>query len=82
MSLGSVARYLGLLAATCGYEQADEHLEDAVAVNERHRRPAWAALALDDRAVLRGDREPGRAGGRAYTELGMDVLAARAALLR
>ena len=77
LSLGSVARYLGLLAATCGYERADEHFEHAVAVNERLGARPWAALALHDRAVLRGDRDLAAQAVAAYTELGMEVLARR-----
>jgi hypothetical protein len=41
---GSVAHYLGLLAATLGHvDEAESHFSDAVSVQERMRAPAWVA---------------------------------------
>jgi class 3 adenylate cyclase/DNA-binding SARP family transcriptional activator len=78
VSLGAVVRYLGLLAATCGDEAADRHLEDAVAANERLDARPWAALALHELALLRGDRGLAAEAAAAFARLGMDVLADRA----
>jgi hypothetical protein len=78
VSLGSVERYLGLLAATCANELADRHLETAVAVNERLDAWPWAALARHELALLRGDRELAAGAAAAFARLGMDALAERA----
>jgi hypothetical protein len=46
---GSVARYLGLLAATLGRpEEAAQHLESAIAENERMGFAPWAERARED----------------------------------
>ena len=82
VSLGAVARYLGLLAATCGRKEAAVgHFEHAVAYNSRIGARPYAALALHDHAALVGDRNLAAQAVDAYAALGMDVLAGRAAAL-
>ncbi|HUG13476.1 MAG TPA: AAA family ATPase [Thermomicrobiales bacterium] len=72
-SLGPVARYLGLLAATCGdHAGASRHFEDALAANERMgARPLTARVQRDYAAMLlrlladAGERSmPDTEGGR------------------
>jgi DNA-binding SARP family transcriptional activator len=62
---GSVARYLGLLATTLGrWSDAERHLEDALAANERMGLRPWLARTHEDLArMLR------RRGGPADAEL-------------
>lgn len=55
VSTGAVSRYLGLLAAATGrFEQAQEHFEDALAMNERMGAWPWLAHSQEDyaRALL------------------------------
>ncbi len=86
--LGSVARYLGILATTLGrWDAAHEHFEQAIAVHERMgARPLLAHTLRDHAAMLlarhgRGDLHLARQQlARAlhlYTELGMTHHAAR-----
>jgi tetratricopeptide (TPR) repeat protein len=58
---GSVARYLGLLAATLGrHDQAAAHFESAIAVNAGIRAWPWVAHTRHDlAAMLLARREPG-----------------------
>ena len=75
-------RYLGLLAAARGrMDLASVHLDAAVADNTRIRARPHTALALHDHAALTGDRELAARAIEAYTALGLDVLAERAARL-
>ena len=85
ISIGSVARYLGLLAATMErWSEAERHFEKALEVNARIGARPWLAHAQEDyaRILLRGEtaeREKLRellADARAtYRELGMDTRA-------
>ncbi len=86
-SIGSVDRYLGLLAATMGtYADAERHLDAAIAENERIGAWPWAAHARHDlaRALARragpGDLERADALERAALatarRLGMTALEA------
>jgi DNA-binding SARP family transcriptional activator len=89
VSLGSTARYLGLLAATMSrWDEACRHFEHAIAMNRRMGSPPYIAHAQDDyaRALL----ARGRAGDReralelmagafdGYRQLGMEAWAKRA----
>jgi DNA-binding SARP family transcriptional activator/tetratricopeptide (TPR) repeat protein len=89
---GSLARYLGMLAATMKrWVEAERHFEDALAMNARMGARPWLAHTRFDYASMLlardapGDRE--RAGGllgeaiSIYEELGMDVWAERARAL-
>ena len=92
-SLGSVSRYLGLLATTLGrFEDAERHFTEALAMNERtgarpylaHTQHEYAAMLLarghpDDRE--RALDLVNRALGTAQ-ELGMPPLAERALALK
>ena len=80
--MASVPRYLGLLAAVSGREElAAEHFDAAVAVDARIGARAFAALTLVDHAALTGDRGLARRAADACAELGMDLVAERAAAL-
>ena len=60
-AIGSVARYLGLLATTMGHwNEAAQHFEDALAMNERMGARPWLAHTQHDyaRTLLARD-EPG-----------------------
>ena len=82
VSLGGVPRYLGLLAAAAGRPAlAAEHFEAAVEFDTGHRAPGFAALTLADHAALTGDPAIAARAAEACAELGMDVVAARAAAL-
>lgn len=53
VSAGAVSRYLGLLAATAGrFDQAADHFEDALAMNQRMGARPWAARTQHDYAHL------------------------------
>jgi len=91
-SFGSVARALGVLAATAGrLDQAVRHLEVAMDVERRMRARPWLAHAQHDLAAVLGSRgAPGdeerawilrNEAVRGYNELGMATWAARAARL-
>ena len=84
ISTGSVARTLGLLAATSGdRDAAARHFRAAVEVNERIGARSWAAHARMDHARLLletgadADDEPVRslvdAAQAAYRDLGMEA---------
>jgi DNA-binding SARP family transcriptional activator len=61
ISIGSVARYLGLLASTLGHwEDAARHFEDAIAMNERIGARPWLAHTQEDYARMLRSR--GRSG--------------------
>ncbi len=88
ISTGSVARNLGLLAATLSrWGDAERHFEVALTMNERIGARPWLAHTQEDYAhLLRGLRRPGadeQAQGlldgalEIYRELGMDSHAAR-----
>jgi DNA-binding SARP family transcriptional activator/tetratricopeptide (TPR) repeat protein len=92
VSLGPVARYLGLLAVTMRrWDEAMCHFDDALAMNERMGARPWHAHAQADYARMllaraaRGDAERARTlldqAGATYRELGMDAYAARASAL-
>ena len=82
VSLGGVPRYLGLLAAAAGrHAVAAEHFEAAVEFDVAHRAPGFAALTLADHAALTGDPAIAARAVEACAELGMDGVAARAAVL-
>ena len=87
---GSVARYLGLLAATLKrWDEAERHFERAVATNARIGVRPWLAHTTHDYACMllarhhRGDHTRARelldAAHTSYRELGMDGYAASAA---
>jgi DNA-binding SARP family transcriptional activator len=53
ISIGSVARYLGLLASTLAcWEDAERHFEDAIATNERIGARPWLAHTQEDYARM------------------------------
>jgi class 3 adenylate cyclase len=82
IAVGSVSRYLGLLASASGRtDAARAHFEDAVAYDERTGARPFVALALENHAVLAGDRDLLALAIEAYAAQGMDVLAARASRL-
>jgi len=86
ISVGSVSRYLGLLASTLErWEQAERHFEDALQMNEQIGARPWLAHTEEDygRMLLdRGVRERGSeliaAALETYRELGMEGALARA----
>ena len=91
-SIGSVSRYLGLLAWTLGlFEDAARHFEDAVALNQRIGARPWLAHTQEDYARMLlgqgGPEETERAVDllaqalATYRELGMESYAARASAL-
>jgi tetratricopeptide (TPR) repeat protein len=85
ISIGSVARYLGLLAATMErWSEAERHFHDALEVNARIGARPWLAHTQEDYArILLGresaEREKARellaAAGATYRELGMETRA-------
>ena len=90
--VGSVARYLGMLAAASGASRdAARHFEDALEMNERMGARPWLAHTQSDYARMRlgrdapGDREQARTllsrALATYRELGMPVAAERASAL-
>ena len=91
-SLGPVARYLGILAATTSnWEAAAGHFEDAITMNARMGARPWLAHTRDDYArMLRARDQPGDQARAlelrdeavtAYRELGMESWANAAAAL-
>ena len=83
ISIGSVARYLGLLASTLArWEDAERHFEDALATNERIGARPWLAHTQEDYARMLVAR--GRSGDQeraaellelaleSYRQLGMN----------
>ncbi len=71
ISLGSLSRFLGILASTTGrYEDAARHFEDALAMNERIGARPWLARAQDDYAQML--RRRGKAGDTAKARLLLD----------
>jgi tetratricopeptide (TPR) repeat protein len=53
ISIGSVARYLGLLASTLArWEDAERHFEEAIATNERIGARPWLAHTQEDYARM------------------------------
>jgi tetratricopeptide (TPR) repeat protein len=53
VAIGSVARYLGILATTTGrWDAAAEHFEEAITLNERMGARPWLAHAQDDYAHM------------------------------
>jgi eukaryotic-like serine/threonine-protein kinase len=92
VTLGSVERSLGLLAATMRrFDEAARHFDAAVDMNARMGGRPWVAHTRHDHAAMLGERGgPGdreealRAGTLAldtYRELGMEIWAERAARL-
>jgi tetratricopeptide (TPR) repeat protein len=89
LCLGSIDRYLGVLASMLETREENErHFESALAMNERMGARPWLAHTQEDygRMLLdRGDTE--RASGliaaalATYRELGMNTYAARALAL-
>ncbi|TML33781.1 MAG: hypothetical protein E6G24_06660 [Actinobacteria bacterium] len=93
ISMGSVSRYLGLLATTLSrWEVAERHFEDALAMNERIGTRPWLAHTQEDygRMLLERGRERDRARAselldlalRSYEALGMESSASRISALR
>lgn len=93
ISLGSVSRFLGILASTTGhYDEAARHFDDAVAMNERIGARPWLAQTEHEYARLLLTRD--RPGGEKealelldcalaiYRELGMESYAAAVSALR
>jgi tetratricopeptide (TPR) repeat protein len=87
-SLGSVDRYLGLLAATLGrFDDADRHFRAGVEINEQLGASPWAAHTMVDWArLLRQRAQPGdlvhadqllQASQSIVGRLGMTALAVR-----
>jgi tetratricopeptide (TPR) repeat protein len=92
ISTGSVARYLGLLAATMErWDDAERHFENALKMNGRIGARPWLAHTQEDHArMLLARRAPGDeeralallADARSnYRNLGMSTLAERASLV-
>jgi hypothetical protein len=91
VSLGSAARYLGILAATASrWPVAEQHFHTALEVNARIGAQAWLAATEHDYGLMllaRGgsgaeaDARLRRAAG-AYRELGMDHWADEAAAIK
>jgi DNA-binding SARP family transcriptional activator len=90
-SIGSVARYLGLLAATLGrLDDAERHFRAALEVNQRIGARPWLARTQEDYARMliaratAGDHDNALqllADARStYRELGMDTWAQRASV--
>ena len=89
VAIGSVARYLGLLATTMGHwNEAAQHFENALAMNERMGARPWLAHTQHDyaRTLLArdepGDRERAQEllhqALATYRELGIEPSAAKA----
>jgi DNA-binding SARP family transcriptional activator len=89
VAIGSVARYLGLLATTMGHwNEAAQHFEDALEMNERMGARPWLAHTQHDyaRTLLArdepGDRERAQEllhqALATYRELGIEPSAAKA----
>jgi DNA-binding CsgD family transcriptional regulator len=84
---GSVDRYLGMLAAILGeWERAEQHFEQAVALNRQMDASTWLAHTEYEYARLllaRGDREPGRVAAllgeaeRLARQIGLEALHGR-----
>jgi DNA-binding SARP family transcriptional activator/tetratricopeptide (TPR) repeat protein len=92
IALGSVSRYLGLLATTMDrFDEAERHLEDALARNQRIGARPWFAHTQGDYARMLlardgvGDREHAQKlvdeALVTYRDLGMDAYAARVSAL-
>ncbi len=92
ISIGSVSRYLGLLASTLArWDDAERHFRDAIAMNERIGARPWLAHTQDDSARMLlacgrpGDTEAARGlldqALATYRDLGMEGYAASAAML-
>jgi tetratricopeptide (TPR) repeat protein len=89
---GSVARYLGLLAETCGRDdQAADHFEQAMAINRQMGARLWLAHTQRDYAHMLASNRPGdrerclaliNDAITTYSELGLGSWAAEAAQLR
>lgn len=88
VSLGSVARYLGILAAmTADFKAAEDYFGDALAMNERMGARPWLAHTQEDYAkmLLARGKPADRVRARelldqalaAYRELGMESYADR-----
>jgi uncharacterized protein HemY len=84
VAIGSVARYLGILATTTGrWDAAAEHFEDAITLNARMGARPWLAHAQDDYAHMLlqrpqpGDRQRAldllAQAASSYYELGMEA---------
>jgi DNA-binding SARP family transcriptional activator len=89
---GSTSRYLGLLAVTMRrLDEAKQHFDDALAMNERMGARPWHAHTQADYARMliaraaRGDAERARAlldqAAATYRDVGMDAYAATASAL-
>ncbi len=92
IGVGSVARYLGILAATLSeWEDAERHFQQAVEMNERIGARPWLAQTHEDYARLCLERAAPRDRAHAqrllaaalatYRELGMGSYAANAGAL-
>ena len=92
ISMGSVSRYLGLLASTLSrWDDAERHFRDALAMNERIGARPWLAHTQDDYARLllalgrTGDAETARGlldqALATYRDLGMEGYAASVSTL-
>jgi uncharacterized protein HemY len=83
VAIGSVARYLGILATATGrWDAAAEHFEEGITLNERMGARPWLAHAQDDyaRMLLQraqpGDRQRAfdlfAEAASSYRKLGME----------
>jgi DNA-binding SARP family transcriptional activator len=91
-SRGSVARYLGLLAATLGRdEQAAAHFEQAITINRQMGARLWLAHTQRDYAQMLTNNRPGdreralaliNGAITTFRELGLDSWAANACQLK
>jgi tetratricopeptide (TPR) repeat protein len=92
VTLGSVQRSLGVLAATMHrFDEATQHFDAALQMNERMGARPWVAHTRHDHAAMLGDRgapgdaekafEFGTSALATYRELGMEVWAERASTL-
>lgn len=92
ISIGSVSRYLGLLASTLArWDDAERHFRDALAMNERIGARPWLAHTQDDYARMLlalgrpGDAETARGlldqALATYRDLGMEGYAASVSTL-
>jgi DNA-binding SARP family transcriptional activator len=91
-TFGSVARGLGVLAATLGrFDEAERHFDDALETERRMRARPWLAHIQHDLAAMliaRGGQDAEERAGRllaeaaiTYRDLGMESWAARATAL-
>jgi tetratricopeptide (TPR) repeat protein len=89
IALGSVSRYLGLLAALLDrWDDAQHHFENALGMNERMSAKPWLAHTQEDYGRILLERGKAQRGTKliaaalaTYQQLGMQPHGAQAALL-